>query len=172
MKRIYFLVPNIISAKSIVNELIDNDTEEKHIHLIASEGVSLEGLPDATLLQRSDFIPAVERGIAIGGTTGLLAGLVAMSIPGYGAIMGGGILIATTLAGAGVGTLLGSMVALDIPNSRHKSFQKAIEDGGVLMLVDTPKAQVGKVTELILRHHPEAELEDIEPRSPLIPPGY
>jgi len=172
MKRIYFLLPTIQSAKSIVAELVANDLPEKHIHLIANENTSLEALPEATLMQKSDFIPAVERGIPIGGTTGLLAGLVAMAIPGFGGVVSGGVLIATTLAGAGVGTLLGSMVALDIPNSRHKAFQDSIENGEILMLVDVPKEQVGPITEIVIRHHAEAELEDIEPRTPLLPPGY
>lgn len=172
MKRVYFLLPDTRSAKSIVDELLTLGAEEKHIHVIANESTSLEDLPEATLLQKSDFIPAVERGIAIGGASGLLAGLVAMSFSGLGAIVGGGILIATTLAGAGVGTLLGSMVALELPNTRHKAFQEAIDKGEILMLVDIAKEQVGAVTEVVLRHHPEAELEDIEPRAPLIPPGY
>ena len=172
MKRIYFLLPTVQSAASIVAELVDNGVPEKHIHLIANENTSLEDLPEATLLQKSDFIPAVERGIPIGGTTGLLAGLVAMTIPGFGAIVSGGALIAVTLAGAGVGTLLSSMVALEIPNSRHKAYQDAIDKGEILMLIDTPKDQVGHMTELVIRHHAEAELEGIEPRLPLLPPGY
>ncbi len=172
MKRVYFLLPDIESAKNITDELVNGGTLEKNIHLIANDSTSLEDLPEATLLQKSDFVPAVERGIAIGGATGLVAGLIGISIPGFGAVIGGGLLIATTLAGAGVGTLLGSMVALDIPNSRHKAFQEAIENGEILMLVDTSKEQVGKVTESILRHHSEAELENIEAKSPLVPPGY
>ncbi len=172
MKRIYFLLPTVQSAESIVTELAASGLPEKNIHLIANESTSLKGLPEATLMQKSDFIPAVERGIPIGGTTGLLAGLVAMSIPGFGAILGGGALIAATLAGAGVGTFLGSMVALEIPNSRHKAFEDAIDKGEILMLVDAPKDRVGHITELIIRHHAEAELEDIEPRTPLLPPGY
>ena len=172
MKRIYFLLPTVQSAESIVAELVANDLPEKYIHLIANESTSLEDLPEATLMQKSDFIPAVERGIPIGGTAGLFAGLVAMAIPGFGGIVSGGALIAATLAGAGVGTLMGSMVALEIPNSRHKAFQDAIEKGKILMLVDAPKEQVGHITELVIRHHAEAELEDIEPRTPLLPPGY
>ena len=66
----------------------------------------------------------------------------------------------------------GSMVALEIPNTRHKAFQDAIENGEILMLVDAPKEQVGHITELVVQHHAEAELEDIEPRTPLLPPGY
>ena len=153
-------------------ELVANDLPEKNIHLIANESTSLKELPEATLMQKSDFIAAVERGIPIGGTTGLLAGLVAMAIPGFGAVVSGGMLIGVTLAGAGVGTLLSSMVALEIPNSRHKAFQDAIDKGEILMLVDIPKDKVGHITELVIRHHAEAELEDIEPRTPLLPPGY
>ncbi len=171
MKRIYFLLPSVESARNIVGALVDQGYAEKHIHLIANEQTPLEELPEAGLLQKSDFIPAIERGIPIGGTAGLLAGLAAMTIPGVGAL-GGGVLIASMLAGAGVGTLLSSIVATDLPSSRHKRFLKAIEQGKLLMLVDVPKGKIEEVTELVLRHYPEAELEDIEPKTRLLPPGY
>ncbi|RLA54034.1 MAG: DUF1269 domain-containing protein, partial [Gammaproteobacteria bacterium] len=51
-------------------------------------------------------------------------------------------------------------------------YQDAIDKGEILMLIDTPKDQVGHMTELVIRHHAEAELEGIEPRLPLLPPGY
>ena len=81
MRRIYFLVPNIATTKKIVDDLLLAKIEEKHVHVIAKRGTPLEDLPEANLLQKSDFIPAVEQGIALGGATGLLAGLVAIALP-------------------------------------------------------------------------------------------
>lgn len=171
MQRIYFLVPDSETGRAIVNELQQADVEEKHIHIVAADNVSLEDLPEASLLQKSDFLPAIERGIPLGAATGLLAGLITIVVPG-GVALGGGALLATMLAGAGVGSLMGSMVALDLPNSRHRDFQQAIEDGQLLMLIDVPTERVLDIENLVMTHHADAELEKVEARVLNVPPSY
>jgi glutamate synthase domain-containing protein 3 len=94
-----------------------------------------------------------------------------MAIPG-GLTIGGGAILVIMAAGAGVGSWMGSMVALDIPNSRHRDFQEAVDKGEVLMLIDVPKDRVEEIERLVLDHHPEAELERAEARILEAPPGY
>jgi hypothetical protein len=171
MQRIYFVVPDLETSRTIVTELEQAEIAEKHIHIVAAENVSLEDLPEASLLQKSDFLAALERGIPLGAVTGLLAGLVTIIVPG-GVAMGGGALLASMAAGAGVGSWLGSMVALDIPNSRHRDFQQAVERGEFLMLIDIPKERVAEIEKLVLAHHPNADLEKVEARILNVPPGY
>ena len=127
MKRIYFLVPNIDVTKWIVDELLLARIAERHIHIIAKPGTSLEDLPEANLLQKSDFIPAVEQGVAIGGATGMLAGLVAIALPATAPVIAGGVLLASTLAGAGVGSWLGG-----VTYSRSNPRSSALFGGSVL----------------------------------------
>jgi hypothetical protein len=169
MRRIYYLVPNIETARKIVDELLLARVEERHMHLVAREGMPMENLPEATFLQKTDFVPALEKGVAVGGATGVLAGLVAMTFPPAGLVFGGGALLATALAGAGVGAWFSSMIGASIPNSRVKEFEQAIERGEVLMMVDVPKSRVEAIEELIKQHHPEAELEGTEPTIPPFP---
>ena len=92
MRRLYFLIPTIDSAKTIVDELLLARIEQRHIHIAAADHHALleANLPEANLLQESDFIPAVERGVAIGGATGILAGIAAVALPGVGLVLGGG----------------------------------------------------------------------------------
>ena len=80
MRRIYFLVPDHDTTKTIVDELLLARIEERHMHIAASDHHALTeaNLPEANLLQESDFVPAVERGLAIGGATGILAGVAAV----------------------------------------------------------------------------------------------
>lgn len=167
MRRLYFLVPDVDTTRQIVDELLLARIEERHIHLIGPEGVALAGLPEATLLQKSDFIPAAERGVALGGATGILAGLVAVALPGV--VIGGGILLALTLVGAGMGAWLGGMIGMDVPNSQLKAFEASIKKGEILMLVDVPKARVHDIEALVKQHHPEAEIEGTEPHIPAFP---
>ncbi len=169
MRRIYFLVPGVSEAKRIVDELLLARVEERHIHIIAREGVSLENLPEASLAQKSDLVPALERGIGVGGATGILAGIVAVSFPPAGLVLGGGAILGIGLAGAGFGALMSTMIGVSAPNSRIAQFQQAIENGELLMMVDVPKGRVAEIEALVSKHHPDAEIEGTEPTVPPFP---
>ena len=170
MKRIYFLVPHIDVAKKIVDELLLARIEERHIHILAKRGTPLEDLPEASFLQKSDFIPAMERGLALGGTVGTLAGLTAVALgPVSLVVAGGGIVLAGGLAGAGVGAWLSGMVGLNVGNTRLKPIEDAIDRGELLMMIDVPRDRVPEITELVATHHPEAHPEGIEPTIPAFP---
>ena len=169
MRRIYFLVPDIATTKRIVDELLLSRIEERHIHVIAKPGTPLEDLPEANLLQKSDFIPAVEHGLALGGSAGILAGLVAIALPATVPVIAGGILLATTLAGAGVGAWAGGMVGMSYDSSRIKQFEDAIEAGKLLVLADVPKDRVDQIEARVKLHLPQVEIEGTEPAIPSFP---
>jgi hypothetical protein len=169
MRRLYFLVPNVELAQQMVNELLIARITDKHIHVLAKRGTPLCDLPEASLLQKSDFIPAVEHGVALGGLTGTLAGLVAVSIPPAWPVVAGGIILATTLAGAGVGAWLGGMVGMNVANTRVTQFEEAIEKGELLMMIDVPLTRVDEIERLVKQNHPEAKPEGTEPHIPAFP---
>ena len=171
MRRLYFLLPNVESAKGIVDELLLARIEERHIHIAASDHHVLTeaNLPEANLLQESDFIPAVERGLAIGGATGILAGIAAVAIPTAGHALGGGAILGIGLAGAGLGAWVSGMIGVSVPSSRLTEFEKSIEEGSLLMMVDVPKARVDEITTLLQKRHPEADVGRTEPVIPAFP---
>jgi hypothetical protein len=169
MKRLYFLVPGVNSARKIVDELLVARIEERHIHVLAKRGTPMEDLPEASLLQKSDFIPAVQRGLALGGGVGTIAGLVAVSLPPAGPVIAGGIILGSALAGAGLGAWLGGMVGMNIGSTRLRQFEEAIEGGQFLMMIDVPKDRVEEITEMIKKHHPEADVRGVEPLIPAFP---
>jgi hypothetical protein len=171
MRRLYFLVPDVDSAKVIVDELLLARIEERHIHIVAKDHHPLEEahLPEAGLLEESDFVPALERGLTVGGATGLLAGIAAVTFPPAGLILGGGALLATSLLGAGLGAWVSSMIGSSIPNRQLEKFHDAIERGELLMLIDVPKDRVDEITKLVREHHPEAHVEGTEPTIPAFP---
>jgi len=168
MKRIYFLVPNIEITKKIVEELLLARIEERHLHVLAKRGTVLEDLPEATFLEKTDFIPALEQGLAIGGLTGMVAGLVALALPGS-LVLGGGAVLVSSLAGAGIGAWLSSMVGISIGNRRIQQFEAAMEKGEFLMMIDVPKDRVEEIESIVKKHHPEAECEGTEPHIPAFP---
>lgn len=169
IKRIYFIVPSADVARTIVNELLVARVDEKHMHILAKRGTDMHELPEASMLQKSDFVPAVQRGLALGGVMGTLAGLVGIAVAPGAAVIAGGVILGSSLAGAGVGAWLSGMVGLSVGNTRHKQFEEAIENGALLMMIDVPIARVEEITDLVKKHHPEAEPEGTEPIIPAFP---
>ena len=163
-RRLYLLVPDGEVGKKVVDELLLAHVEWKHIHVIAKRGTPLEDLPEASHWQKSDVVPALQRAIPVGGATGLLCGLVGLALEPHLVIAGGGILLATSLAGVGVGAYLGGMVGLNVGNTRHKAFEQAIERGELLVIVDVPRDRVEDISERIRKAHPEAEVKGTDPR--------
>ena len=168
--RIFFLVPTIKIAKNIVDELLLARVPEKHMHVIAKNGTPLDDLPEASLLEKSDFKHALEKGLALGGLTGLLAGLVAVTFPPAGLVYAGGaVVLGSTLAGAGVGAWLSSMVGISLPNACLKRFQSAIDQGELLMFVEISHDKKDSIIQSIRRHHPEVDFGGLDPEYPVFP---
>lgn len=169
MRRIYFLVPDVSTTKRIVDELLLARIDDRHIHVIAKSGTPMEDLPEANLFQKSDFIPTVERGLALGGSVGILAGLVAITLPASAPMLAGGVLLMATLSGAGIGAWAGGMIGVSVGNTRIKQFEDAIEAGQLLLLADVPKNRVEEIEERVKQHIPQVEIEGTEPTIPAFP---
>ena len=150
MRRIYFLIPDLKTADKVTDELLLARVDERHIHVIAREGTALGDLPKASLLQTSDVIAAV-------------------SFPPAGLVLGGGAILATALAGSGIGAWLSSMIGVDVMNSQIKQFQHAIDKGEILFLVDVAKERVNEIEAMVKMHHPDADVEGTEPHIPAFP---
>lgn len=168
MKRLCFLSPDIDHARQVVSDFKNNNIPEKHIYVLAKYGVDLEDLPDAGP-ESDDFLNAYKRGIEIGGTAGLLAGIAALAFPPGGIVVGGGLVLLVGLWGAGIGGLLTGIAGAAFPSSRLQLFEQAIDDGQILIMVDVPKDEVEKYEALVSALDPEIEIEGIEPHAPLIP---
>ncbi|MGA7949877.1 MAG: DUF1269 domain-containing protein [Thiobacillaceae bacterium] len=168
-RRLYFMVPDLGSTRHIRDELLLNRIEDSHIHVLAKDGVPLEGLHEASILQKTDVVHGAETGLAIGGGLGILAGVVAILFPPAGVSLQLVVILVTALIGAAFGAWVSSMVASSIPNSRLKTFESGIEAGRVLMMVDVPAGRVDEIKRLVASHHPEASGNMVEPTIPAFP---
>ncbi|MEW4983330.1 MAG: hypothetical protein AB1Y26_08870 [Cycloclasticus sp.] len=170
-RRLYFLLPDHDTSEQVVNEMLIARITESNIHILAKSGADMAALPEANLLQSSDFIHSVETGAALGGVTGILAGLAAMTFPPAGLVLGGGAVLGIALAGAGVGSWASAMIGISAPNSRLKAFEAAIEEGQYLMMVDVPIKKVAEITKSVKAHHPDTEIHACDPEIPAHPLG-
>jgi hypothetical protein len=169
MKRIYFLVPGIGMAKKIVDELLLQRVDIDHIHVLAKRGTTMDDLPEASYLQKTDIVPALEQGLLTGGFAGLIAGLVVLAMSGE-SLLSGGTLLAASLGGAVFGAFTSSLLGSSVGNRQIQQFSGAInERGAFLMMVDIPKSRIEEVQQAIKQSYPEAMYEGIEPTIPAFP---
>ena len=168
MKRLCFLSPDIEHARKVVADLMNNGIPEKHIYVVAREDVELQELPDAGP-EDDDFLPAYERGLAMGGSAGLIVGLLGIVFPPAGLTLGGGAALLITVFGAGVGGILTGLAGAAFPNSRLRKFEEAIEQGQLLVMADVPKAEAEDYKALISEFDPDVTVEGFEPPTRLIP---
>lgn len=168
-RRLYFMVPDVASARHIRDELLLTRIEDAHIHVLAKEGLPLGDLHEASILQKTDFVHGAAVGLAIGGGIGIIAGLVAIFFPPAGVDLQLVTILITALIGAAFGAWVSSMVASAIPNSRHKAFESGIEAGRILMMADVPARRVAEIRKRIAAHYPEAMDSGVEPAIPAFP---
>ena len=106
-------------------------------------------------------IAGVGAGGALGGTLGLLAGIGALAIPGFGPFIAAGPLLAAlsgAAAGAAVGGVTGALVGMGIPEIEAKRYEGKIKGGNLLISVHTETSDEQKRAEQIFKN---AKAEDI-----------
>lgn len=168
-RRLYFVLPNLASAKQIVNDLLLARVEDRHMHFHARDDVSLDGLHQANLFQTSDIVHGAESGLVVGGVAGVMAGIAVMLFPPTGVSMQLITVLITAVLGSVFGVWVSSMIASSIPNSRLREFEHDIAAGKILLMVDVPAMRVAEIRELFAKRHPEATGGNQEATIPAFP---
>jgi len=167
-KRIYWLLPDLGSARRTMNELLLARISERHIHFMASEEADLSGLHAANVLQTTDLVSAAQTGLVLGAGVGA-AGGVAMGFELAGVAEPAGIVIGMAALGAMLGAWVASMAGSAAPSRRLRRFEIAMAQGQYLLMVDVPRTRVGEIEALLEETHPEAHFEGLEPQVPAFP---
>jgi len=168
-RRLYFLLPDVDSARTTANDLLLARIDDSHMRFLARRGTDLGELHEASYLEKTDLIHAAGTGFVLGGIGGLLLGVAIVFFPPEGVESTLVALPIAAIVGALIGAWVASMVGAAVPNSRLARFQREIEAGNVLAIVDVPFVRVDEVRELMLGRHPEATPGGIESRHPAFP---
>ena len=168
-RRLYFLLPHVASAEKLHNELLLARIEERNMHILARDDISLKGLPEASILEKSDIIHGLQLGFILGGFTGIalasfcyISGLI---VPGWETLS----MSAIVVGSAFVGAWASSMIVINMQNTRLKHFMKDVNSGQLLYMVDVPVYRIDEITNLMRKHHPEVSSCGIEPTIPAFP---
>src|SRR5437899_1613953 len=131
-RRLYYMLPDVTSARSMLDELLLARIEEKHMHFWAIEGTLLPDMPDASFLQKTDLVHGAELGTVIGAGVGLCVGAALVFFPIEGLELRTMAILAAGVGGALFGAWVSGMTAAAIPNTRLDKYQAGIESGRVL----------------------------------------
>jgi hypothetical protein len=169
-RRIYWLLPDLASARRTMDDLLLARIAEPHIHFVAREGTDMSGLHAANVLQTSDVIRAAQIGLVLGGAVGAVLGVVAaVFFPIVGDSPQWGMAGVLAVLGAGFGAWASSMIGISTPSMRLRRFSEAIAAGQVLLMVDVPRSRMAEIRALLQTLHPEAQHEGVEPNVPAFP---
>ena len=168
-RRLYFMLADVPSARSMLDELLLARIEEKHMHFWAKEGTLAADMPEANFLQKTDLVHGTEIGMLIGGAIGLCAGILLVLFPSEAIHVGTLAILVAGIGGAAFGGWISGMAAAAIPNSRLKAFNAGIEGGQVLLIIDVPYRRVTEIEQMIEKRHPEVKFGGMEPHTPVFP---
>ena len=168
-RRLYFVLPDVESARTMLNDMLLARIECRHIHFLSRRDTLPPDLPAASVLQKTDIVHGAQLGLIIGAIVGAVAGALLVMFPPEGVTLKLMAVLALALGGALFGLWASSMVASAVPNSRLRAFQADMEAGKVLMMVDVPMRRVQEICELVARRHPEAASGGFEPTIPAFP---
>jgi hypothetical protein len=119
-------------SKDDVNLVMSDDTRKKHFSDDSDSELDTKAWEGAG------------KGAAIGGTVGATLAAIAaigtsIALPGIGLLIAGPLAAGIAGAGAGglTGGLIGALIGSGIPEDRAKEYEKGINEGGILMGVNT-----------------------------------
>jgi hypothetical protein len=167
--RMYVTLPDLASARKLADDLLLARVEDKRMHFLARRGTDLGELHEASYLQKTDTVHGAFVGLVVGGLGGVFLGLFLVYFPPQGATLQLVTVLITAVVGAGLGAWVSSMVGLQVPNSRLKGFDRDLEAGRILLMLDVPSSRFEEVRAVIARTHPEAVDRGNEPSVPAFP---
>jgi hypothetical protein len=169
-RRMYWLLPDLGSARRAMRDLVQARVDAAHIHFAGPEDVDMTGLHAANVLQTSDVVHAAETGLVIGGAVGTVVGLLAaMLFPIVGESPQWEVAALLAVLGGVIGAWSSSMIGISIPSSRLQRFEGAIGQGQILLMLDLPRSRVQEIEALLQTAHPEARFAGVQRQVPAFP---
>ncbi|GIP40483.1 hypothetical protein J31TS4_37630 [Paenibacillus sp. J31TS4] len=155
-------------ATQAIEELKRQGFSTDDISVIAKNKGDVSNISDETGTKAPEGVATgAATGGLLGGLTGLLAGIGALAIPGIGPIVAAGPIAATltgAAVGAGTGGLVGGLVGLGIPEEEAKHYESYVNDGKILVMVDSDASRDRGVYSAFRQNHSlNASMYDDEP---------
>jgi hypothetical protein len=168
-QRIYWLLPDLASARQVMNDLLLARIENRHIHFMAREGTDMSGLHEANVLQTSDIVRSAQMGLMLGAAMGAAAGALVAASSLLGEASKPAVVAALAALGAAFGAWSACMFGASAPSRRLRRFDPALARGEILLMVDTPSRRITEIEAMLHDKHSEGRDEGREPNVPAFP---
>jgi hypothetical protein len=126
--------------------------------LAALDGFADAGIPssDITVISRGrDAGTKAMEGAGVGAALGLLAGLAAFALPGFGPVMGVGwlvpVLVGAVAAGGVAGGIIGSLTGAGIDEDDAHVYAEGVRRGGTLVIVRVDDNEAGTAKAVLVQ---------------------
>ena len=163
--RLYFLLPDLQSAQRTTDDLLLARIEERHIHCLAKRGSPMDGLHEASVLQKTDLIHGAKLGMMIGA----IGGIILVTFITYNFQLAFPLVLLIVLGSIAFGAWACSLNAARAPNSRLINFAKDMNEGKYLIMADVPGHRVDDIQTILGAKHPEAISAGEEATIPAFP---
>jgi hypothetical protein len=159
-RRVYWLLPNLASALTTMDDLLLAGVEARRMHFMARDDCDMTGLHAASVLQTSDVIRSAEAGLVIGAAVGGMLGTVVAAIfPGADGAPQWNLIPVLVVAGALFDAWTSSMIGISAPNKCLERFAAHIAQGRILLMLDVPVRRVAEIETRLRQLHPEVRME-------------
>lgn len=153
-RRLYFVLPDKVSAKRVEHALLRARVEPRRIRFLGNSDTAAGDLPRARPLQKNDLAYGLRDGVLSGAVTGAVMGLFLYLSDVF---VTPGAPLGMALLGASYGSWAGSLIAVSVPNRQLKSFEKDLKEGRLVLMVDVANERVDEVTRLVTGRLPEPD---------------
>ncbi|GAA0617814.1 DUF1269 domain-containing protein [Halomonas beimenensis] len=164
MQRLYFLTPDLDTTVNIAHELDDLGLTHDQVHVTGRDWQHLQerGVNNATLRETTDVVHAGYRGVAYGAILGLVLGVLVYWLAGEALGVGPWPLIIGLGIGGGLfGAWVGTMVGVSVHDAKVDKYERELEKGAFLMMVDISDLREDHVRRIIHRHHPDVTIDKV-----------
>lgn len=153
LRRLFFLLPDNLSALRLVVDVRDAGVPSNHIHATARDHNALRDLPPATARQKHDAIWRIDQATWAASLAVFAMSLVGLAVAwNYESMFGASIGLVMAIVSA----VAGMCFAIRFPDTHVGDFHEALRHGEILLMIDVPRRLVAHVNNLVYRRYPEA----------------
>ncbi|MGO4532855.1 general stress protein [Paenibacillus sp. 2TAF8] len=152
-------------ASQAIESLKAEGFTSDEISVVTQDRDELKAIREETGTKAPEGVAAgAATGGVLGGVAGLLAGIGALAVPGIGPILAAGPIAAAftgAAVGAGAGGLVGGLVGLGIPEEDAREYEEYVQNGKILLLVDSSDRDSTVYDVFNLKRHTHSNIDSL-----------
>ena len=160
MKRLFFLVPTLRTLRQINQELTVTRISADHIHVYGGSPILLQKahIPAASILQTTDFVPALKRGAIIGIFLSAVLTIIYLLLLPENVQLNPFAMAALIFFGILFGSWTSSLIGVGINNTMVEKYSNYVNKGHYLMMIDSADDNESNIIYRVVNHHPQARI--------------